>query len=177
MRRFVLLVVAGWVSAVALADCSCVDTNNSTCNRRGNGRAMFKWVSDQNADSGITLTAGTCGQGGESGKAYISFVCDTHSNECQGKTVCDDGYSFKETVAVIKVSGDKTSFKNTLGGLGIRSDKTCTCTTSGGECFYSTSIGEAGCDYVIPLQNSGKGHLVITAGGYGERCRGQGRTI
>jgi RHS repeat-associated protein len=94
----------------------------------------------------------------------VGYVCDTHSDICNGEpSPCDDGFGYKESIAVIKVSGSKKAFKNTLGGLGVRSDLVCT-GLYGNKYFYSTGIGEANCEYPIPMESSGVGRIELTAG-------------
>jgi hypothetical protein len=63
---FCLLLLSSYIIAACP---ECIDTNSSACSRWGKGRAFFKWASDPQAGSNITLTAtvGSCGgaSGGE----------------------------------------------------------------------------------------------------------------
>jgi RHS repeat-associated protein len=163
MRRFVLLVVAGWVSAVAVAACpECIDTNSSACRHWGSGRAFFKWASDEDAGSSITLTAGnSCGVGGgEGGVAYIFAVNDTHRATCKNQAPCDDGLSSKGAVAVIKVTGNQKAYQNIFpGGLTFASDRVV-CYDD--KCFRDyVTASQIGCEYTLPLASPGNSRIAL----------------
>ena len=80
---FLLSLVAPGAQQEAFGDCpECVDTSNTACKPWGQGQAKFQWATDESLTSDITLTAGPCGQPGETGTAYIFAFIDAHGLNC-----------------------------------------------------------------------------------------------
>ena len=148
------------VTGMAAADCPvCPDTSASACRRWGSARAKFLWASGESPSSGITLTAGSCGQGGESATGYIMLHTDTHNAICNGRTVCDDGLVTQATIAMIRVTGDQKAFQDTLGGITFKGDRL----TSDNIDYISTSVSLTDCDYVLPLSSVSRARIKVSA--------------
>lgn len=146
------------------AECPpCGNFNSSGCREWGNGKIKFIWASDPSGSSNISLSAGSCGGGGESGKAYIFTYVDTHNATCNGEPPCDDGYISDSTFAVIRVEGSQEAFQSTLGGLSFEGDKI---TTSYGGQWHRSAVGvsQTGCDYTLALGGSQSSGIRLIAG-------------
>lgn len=148
------------VTGMAAADCpTCPDTSASACRRWGSARAKFLWASGESPSAGITLTAGSCGQGGESATGYIMLHTDTHNAICNGRTTCDDGLGQQGTIAIIRVTGNQKAFQNTLGGIAFKGDML----TSDHKDYISTGVLLADCDYALPLSSVSGSRIKVSA--------------
>lgn len=128
----------------------CAITSSSGCREWGNGKAKFIWASKPGGGSSISLSAGSCGEGGESGRAYIFTYVDTHNATCNGDAPCADEYGYGGTYAVIQVSGKQEAFQSTLGGLGFTGDKWYPDYDGGGN-WSGVGVSQTGCDYILEL--------------------------
>ena len=128
----------------------------------GAGRAKFLWASGDSASSDITLTAGPCGQSGESATGYIMFQTDTHSAICVGKSVCDDGLGHEETVAVIRIIGDQKAFRHIFGSLDFTGDEVYT-TYLGAQYYSHTTVTQTDCDYPLVLSSPSASRIRVSA--------------
>ena len=157
----ILLVL--FLAGMAVGGCpSCPDTSVSACRRWGAGRAKFLWASGDSPSSGITLTAGTCGQGGEGAVGYIFSHVDTHARVCNGQTVCNDGLGQEGTIAIIRITGNQKAFQHIFGGIGFTGDKVYT-TSTGGQYYSHTAVTQTGCDYELALAYSAASRIRVTA--------------
>lgn len=144
---------------------SCVDAESNACRRWGSGHATFQWASGDRVSSGITLTAGPCGQGGESAVGYIMVDCDTHSATCNGspELPCNDGLYPADAFAIVKVIGNKKAFQQMFpDGIAFTGDRVYE--GSNGSRFYrATAVTQANCEYKVPLAVAGHCRIKVAA--------------
>ena len=164
MRALVVILCAAALSSPLFAsDCPyCEKPSPSACRRVGSGQAKFLWSSGDAPSSGITLTSGSCGQGGESATGYILMHTNTHYAVCNNKTACDDGFGENKTIAIIRVTGNEKAFQNTLGSIGFIGDKVY----GGGQYsqYYSSqSVTRTNCDYALELSGSSAARIKVSA--------------
>jgi len=146
---FVLLGGQGW----AVEGCpECVDPSSITCKPWGRGQARFQWATDESLTSDITLTAGPCGQPGETGTAYIFAFIDAHGLNCDSNydtNPCGGDEAGYGAFAIIKISGNQKAFQHIFpDGLGFVGNKVI-----GGNPpqWASTTVDKTGCNYELDV--------------------------
>lgn len=156
--------VSIFIPDIIASECPPCDVQSNACRRWGSAQAKFQWASAENVGSSITLTAGSCGQCGESGVGYIFMDCDTHSAICNGAgDPCNDGMSSVDSFAIIKVTGNKKAYQKIFpGGISFTGDKVHQGTT-GSRYYLSTAVPQIGCEYKIPLNSSGHSRIKVSA--------------
>ena len=144
-KIFFIVSILSSFQSTGYAECFCETPAGSGCRRWGSGKAKFIWASSPDRGSGITLTAGRCGEGGEVATGYIFSSVD---EICNGGNVCNDGYTSVEGCAVITVSGDQKALMNTLG-LSFTSTMVC---GYGSQYHPTVGISQTGVKYVLPVE-------------------------
>ncbi|HEV58469.1 MAG TPA: RHS repeat protein, partial [Phycisphaerales bacterium] len=127
-----------------------MDTSSVTCRPWGQGQAWLRWASVEEPGSDITLTAGPCGEAGETARGYVFACMDVHDAVCVGSTPCGGDTANHGTLAILRVSGDPTAFRHIFpDGLSITSDQIVGLHP---EVNYAhIAVEKAGCDYRIGL--------------------------
>lgn len=127
----------------------CVDPHNNACKLWAGGQAKFQWATGKNVSSDITLTAGPCGQPGESGTAYIFAYMNAHRTRCDsdGDTnPCGGDMEAHDTFAIIRVSGNQRAFKHIFpGGLSLLGNEV----VGTPPWWACTTVDKTGCDYQL----------------------------
>ncbi len=128
MRAFAVVfilcsVILSLLTGNLLADeCSCLDMSSSACRTWGSSGTGFRWITDSNPSSSISLTSGPCGGSGESGTAYIHAYLNASSSQCDGTPCNGDSVSWGR-FAKIKISGNQEAFQHIFPeGLFFRGD-------------------------------------------------------
>ena len=145
---------------------TCVDTGSNACRRWGSGQAKFQWASGEKVSSSITLTAGPCGQCGESATGYIFSQTDTHRAICNNSQnpPCDDGlYSKGDALAIIKITGNKKAFQHAFpSGIGFMGDKRYGNDTYGYH-YSLADVTQVNCEYALALEDASGSRIKVTA--------------
>jgi hypothetical protein len=154
-------VVLLWGSTLWAVCIPCGIQGSSVCRPWGKGQAYFKWATGDQAGSSITLTAGPCGQLGETGTAYILSCVDDHRTICDGNentNPCGENTTNAGTFAVIKVTGNNQAFQHIFpNGLSFMGDYPTEYS------YMSVSVLQTGCEYPLQLSYSAISRIALTA--------------
>ena len=142
------------IGSVFADECpECVDPHNNACKLWAGGQARFQWATGKNITSDITLTAGPCGEPGESGTAYVFAYMNNHRLQCDGDSdtnPCGGDMQASDAFAIIKVSGNQKAFKHIFPG-GITFTGNYEVPASPRSHWAYTTVDKAGCDYQLPV--------------------------